>query len=134
MGNLCWYLLVKQQSFQNNPEESYTEKKAIHEACGYSIDSVSSFDSKQGKHSFNRGRNCTEKLCEDLKKHAFQIINFKEKDIIPLTDKEIEYYKKQKVCHICKKGFCYDKNRFKKYQKVRDHCYYTGKLPIAFVI
>ena len=57
--------------------------------------------------------------------------------MIPLTDKEIEYYKKQKVCHICKKGFCYDKNdknRFKKYQKVRDHSHYTGKLPIAFVI
>ena len=57
--------------------------------------------------------------------------------MIPLTDKEIEYYEKQKVCHICKKGLCYDKNyknRFKKYQKVRDHCHYTGKLPIAFVI
>ena len=49
--------------------------------------------------------------------------------MIPLTDKEIEYYKKQKVCHICKKGLCYEK-----YQKVRDHCHYTGKLPIAFVI
>ena len=26
-------LLIKQQSSQNNPEESYTEKKAIHEDC-----------------------------------------------------------------------------------------------------
>ena len=29
-------LLVKQQSCQNNPDKSYTERKAIHEACGYS--------------------------------------------------------------------------------------------------
>ena len=26
-------LLIKQQSSQNNPEKSYTEKKAIHEDC-----------------------------------------------------------------------------------------------------
>ena len=31
---------------------------------------------------------------------------------------------------ICKKEFCYNKNEEKKiklYQKVRDHCHYTGK-------
>ena len=38
--------------------------------------------------------------------------------------------KKQKVCYICKKRFCTDKNdekEFKLKQKVRDHCHYTGK-------
>ena len=45
-------LLVEQQSCQNNPNDSYPERKAIHEACGYSIDLVSSFDSKQDKHSY----------------------------------------------------------------------------------
>ena len=44
-------LLLKQQSCQNNPNESYTEQKAIHEPCGYSLDLVCSFDSKQDKHS-----------------------------------------------------------------------------------
>ena len=44
----------------------------------------------------------------------------------PLTNKEIKSYEKQKVCHICKKGFRDDdKNKNK---KVRDHCYYTRKL------
>ena len=33
--------------------------------------------------------------------------------MIPLTDKEIESHEKQKVCHICKKEFCYDKNEKK---------------------
>ena len=50
--------------------------------------------------------------------------------MIPLTDEEIIFYEKQKLCHICKKEFHYDKNEkseFKIYQKVKDHCHYTGK-------
>ena len=38
--------------------------------------------------------------------------------MIPLTNKEIKSYEKQKVCHICKKKFCFDQ---------RDHCHYTEK-------
>ena len=38
------YLLLKQQSCQNNPNESYTDRKAVHEPCGYSLDLVFSFD------------------------------------------------------------------------------------------
>ena len=48
--------------------------------------------------------------------------------MIPLTDKEIIDYEEQKLCHICEKEFCYDKNeknKFRLYQKVRDH--YTGE-------
>ena len=44
-------LLVKQQSCQNNPDKSYTERKAIHEPCGYSLDLISSFDLKQNKNT-----------------------------------------------------------------------------------
>ena len=43
--------------------------------------------------------------------------------MIPLTNKEIKSYKKQKICCICKKEFCDDKNK----KKVRDHCHFTGK-------
>ena len=31
-------LLLKQQSCQNNPNNSYTEREAINEPCGYSLD------------------------------------------------------------------------------------------------
>ena len=47
-----------------------------------------------------------------------------------LTSDKVTLYESQKVCHICKAEFCYDKNKkkeFKLYQKVRDHCHYTGK-------
>ena len=36
-----------EKSCQINPNDSYTEKKAMHEPCGYSLDLVSSFDSTQ---------------------------------------------------------------------------------------
>ena len=42
-----------------------------------------------------------------------EIINFEEKEMIPLTNKEIKSYEKQKVCHICKEKFCSDKNKKK---------------------
>ena len=50
--------------------------------------------------------------------------------MIPLTNKEIKFYERQELCHICKRWFRYDKNKeseFKLYHKVRDHCHYTGK-------
>ena len=59
-----------------------------------------------------------------------KIINYEEKEMIPLTDNENKSYEEQEECHICQKEFCYDKNekkKFKIYQKVRDHCHYTGK-------
>ena len=37
-------LLIKQQSCQNNPNESYTERKAMHEPCGYVLSLLYSFD------------------------------------------------------------------------------------------
>ena len=59
-----------------------------------------------------------------------EIINFKEKEMIPLTDKETKPYEEEKVCHICKKEFMTDKNdkkTLKRHHKVRDHHHYTGK-------
>ena len=47
-----------------------------------------------------------------------------------LTSDDASLYQSQKVCYICKKGFCYDKKqekKFKLYKKVRDHCHFTGK-------
>ena len=109
-------LLIKQQSCRNNPNDSYTEKKAMHEPCGYSLDLVSSFNSKQNKHSFYRRRDCIEKFCKDLKELATKIINYEEKEMIPLTDSENKFYEEQEVCHICQKEFCHDKNEKKQIQ------------------
>ena len=98
-------LLLKQQSCQKNANESYTEKKAKHEPCGYSLDLLSSFDSKQNKHNFYGGKDCIKSFCSDLKELATKIINYEENEMIPLTDNENRSYEKQKNVTYVKKGF-----------------------------
>ena len=96
---------------QNNPKNSYTEKKAKHKPSGYTCCSICSFDDTKNKCYFYRGKDCIEKLCKDLKEFGTEIINFKKKEMIPLTNNEIKSDEKQKVCHICQKKFCDDKNK-----------------------
>ena len=51
-----------------------------------------------------------ERFCKDLRDHAMKIINYEEKQMIPLTDKENKSYEKQKVCYVFKKEFSTDQN------------------------
>ena len=65
---------MKQQSYQNNSNKSYTERKAIHEPCGYSLNLVCSFD-----YSFYRGND--ECLGESTEKYiGFSVPIKKEHD------------------------------------------------------
>ena len=59
--------MLKQQPCQNNSNKSYTEQKAIHEPCGYLLDLVCSFASKEDKRSFCRGNDSVKKFCIELK-------------------------------------------------------------------
>ena len=70
------------------------------------------------------------KLCKDFRDQAIKNINYKKKEMIPLTDEGTDFYENQKVCHICKIELSTDDDN-KKYQKVRGHCHYTGKFRIA---
>ena len=58
-----------------------------------------------------------------------EIINYKEEEMTTLKSDQITLYESQKVCHLCKKKFCYDKNKKSEYaicHKARDHCHYPG--------
>ena len=94
---------MKQQSCQNNPNKSYTERKAIHEPCGYALSLVSSFDSKQNTRSFYRGRDYIKSFCSDLKELGMKIINYEQKEMISLTDNENRSYEEQKMSHMSKR-------------------------------
>ena len=99
-------LLIKEQSCQNNPNESYNERKAKHVPSSYSLSLICSFDSKENKHNFYRGRDCIEKFCKNLKELGTEIINYEEKDIIPLTDKKVSFMKSKKnVTYVIKSFF-----------------------------
>ena len=87
-------------SCQNNPEKSYTEKKAKHEPSGWAMLTKCSFDKTENKLDYYRGKDCIEKLCKKLKERTMKIINYKEKKMIPLTYEENGSYKEQEACHI----------------------------------
>ena len=67
----------------------------MHEPCGYALSSISSFDSRENKRNFYRGKDCIKRFCGDLKELGTKIINYKEKEMILLTDKENKYYEEQ---------------------------------------
>ena len=60
-------LLPKLHPFQNNPEKSYTDKKAKHKPPGYSWILICSFDATKNKHDFYRERHYIKTFCKDLK-------------------------------------------------------------------
>ena len=65
-------------------------------------------------------------LLSGFKRTYNKKINYKTKEMIPLTKKEKKTHRKQRVGSICKKRFSTNGGN-KKYFKVKDHCYYTGK-------
>ena len=103
-------LLQKINTCQNNPEKSYTEKKATHRPSSCSLVTCCTFDKSKTECNYYRGEDCMKMFCKDLKDQAMKIINYEKKEMIPLTDKEKESYENQKICHICEKEFCTDKN------------------------
>ena len=88
-------LLIKVQSCQNNPEKSYTERKAEYEPSCYSLGLICSFDSTKNKHYVYRGKDCVENFYKKLKDLGTEISNYEKKDMIPLTDEEIKFYEKK---------------------------------------
>ena len=120
----------KMYSCQNNHEKSFTEKKTRHTPSGYSFFTNYLFDATENTFDCYRVEYCMERFCKDLRNHAMKIINYEEKEMKPLSDKENKSYEEQKVCYICEKEYSTDKNdenTFKLYHKVRYHCHYAGQ-------
>ena len=65
-------------------------------------------------------------FCESLREHA-KNIDFKKKNMLPLTKEKLKSYKDTKVCYICGKIFPKKFTNDKNYRRVRDHCHITGK-------
>ena len=59
------------------------------------------FDKKENKLNYYRGKDCIDELCEKLKECAMEINDYKEKEMIPLTHEENNFYNEQEACHIC---------------------------------
>ena len=54
-------ILPKTSSCQNNPEKSYTERKAKHEPSSYSWITCCSFDASKNEQNYYREKDCMER-------------------------------------------------------------------------
>ena len=54
------------------------------------------------------------------------VINFEKKKMLLLTKKELKLHQDSIKCYMCRKGFLKKFANYKNYQKVRDHCHFTG--------
>ena len=88
-------MLKKEQSCQNNPKNSYTQRKAKHKPSGYSLSLICSFDEKKKSRKFYRRRDCIPHFCRDLKELVIEIINYKEEEMTTLTSDEVTLYASQ---------------------------------------
>ena len=88
-----------------------------------------SFDKKEHKLNYYRGKDSIGILCKKLKEREMEIINYEEKEMIPLTEEENKSYQEQEACYICEEKFCMDKDdkNYINRKKVKDHCDYTEK-------
>ena len=91
------------------------------------MSTIWTFDGKENKHNVYSGEEYMKMGCKSLREHAMKIINFKKKKMMPLTNEEQKSYLNQANCHICKRKFEDKYTNDKKYHRVRDHCYCTGK-------
>ena len=88
-----------------------------------------SFDKKENKLNYYRGKACIEKLCKKLKESATEIINRERKEMVPLNDDENNFYNEQEKCYICKERFPMDKDdeNYIDKRKVKTHFHYPGE-------
>ena len=101
-------LLVKEQSCQNNPEKSYTERKDRHEPSGYSLSLICSFDSTKNKHYVYRGKDCVEHFCRKLKELGTEIINYEKKGGAAHSTCNLSYNVAKKIPIIIHNHLTYD--------------------------
>ena len=73
------YIKKKYNLVKTTMKNLIQKKKAIHETSGWSMFIGCSFDKKENKPNYYRGKDCTEKLCKKLKESATEIINHKKK-------------------------------------------------------
>ena len=98
-------MLEKIDTCYNNPEKSYTEKKAKHKPLRYSLVTCCSFDKTKTTVNYYRGKDCMKIFCKDLRNQAVKIINYEKKKKIILTDEEKESYEIRKIVIYAEKNF-----------------------------
>ena len=119
-------ILEKISGCENDPKKPSSTKINKYAASGYSLFSHGLFDKLKNNFDCYRGNNCMRNFSIDVREQAENIINYEKAEIVSLTEDERASYRKQKACYFCDKKFSTN-DEDKKYHKIRDYCYYTGR-------
>ena len=122
-------LIKKMQNCDPNPQNSYTKKHQKHEPISFSYyiksfnDNV--YESKLRKYT---GEDAMEKFVEWIEEDVKDIANIPDVEMIFGSD-ELKQFNDATKCWICNEEFddTADEKGYRKNEKVKDHCHYTGR-------
>ena len=91
------------------------------------MQTIWTFDHIENKYSLYRRKDCMKKFCESLREHTNNAIDFEKKKMLPLIKENLKPHQDARNCYICGRRISKKLSKSISYQKVRDHCHYTGK-------
>ena len=122
-------LIKEMQNCDPNPQNSYTKKYQKHEPISFSY-YIKSFDDNVYESKLRKytGEDAMEKFVEWIEEDVKEIANIPDVEMIFGLSELIQFNDATK-CWICNKEFddTADEKGYKKNEKVKDHCHYTGR-------
>ena len=122
-------LIKEMQNCDPNPQNSYTKKYQKHEPISFSY-YIKSFDDNVYESKLRKytGKDAMKKFVEWIEDDVKEIVNIPDVEIIFGPD-ELDQFDNATKCWICKGEFddTPDVKGYRKGEKVKDHCHYTGR-------
>ena len=123
-------LVKEMQNCDPNPLYSYTKKYQKHEPSSFSY-YIKSFDDNVYESKLRKytGEDAMEKFVEWIEKDVKGIANIPDVKMMKLSPNELKQFNEATKCWICKGEFdnTSDEKGYRKNEKVKDHCHYTGR-------
>ena len=122
-------LIKEMHNCDPNPQNSYTKKYQKHEPISFSY-YIKSFDDNVYKSKLRKytGEDAMEKFVEWIEDDVKEIANIPDVEMIFGPD-ELKQFNDATKCWICNEEFddTADEKGYRKNEKVKDHCHYTGR-------
>ena len=122
-------LIKEMHNCDPNPQNSYTKKYQKHEPISFSY-YIKCFDDNvyESKLRNYTGEDAMEKFVEWIEEDVKEIANIPDVEMIFGPD-ELNQFNSATKCWICKGEFddTVDEKGYRKNEKVKDHCHYTGR-------
>ena len=123
-------LIKEMQNCDPNPLYSYTKKYQKHKPISFSY-YIKSFDNNVYKSKLRKytGEDAMEKFVDWIEEDVKDIANIPDVKMMKLSPNELKRFNEATKCWICKGEFddTSDEKGYRKNEKVKDHCHYTGR-------